>query len=256
MLRQWPTSRPKPISWINLKRGNLELTGQTLKIEQTYVEKEFSKQTISSPQIRTYAAPLTSQNVKQGPVEITPASKEQHQSNTHGFWQAWNAHREYLKRLSMIWMNVSAADAEDAFSEATIRAYEKYEFHAAQISNERAWFARLLHNICIDKHRSHKRLKTLCERVREINSVDFSIFESTNLSPEGSLINDELSDLLLSAIRELPDRLQKPVIMRLVQGESYDDIAKVLAITNDNARKRVQQGRSVLRRKLLHIWSE
>lgn len=233
----------------------MELNSRLLRVDQDNTKCAFSGKTNnSSPFERSIVQPA-SQDTENAPISADPVLSEKRRFNPDDFWQAWNTHREYLKRLSMIWMNVSAADAEDAFSEATIRAYEKYEFHASQISNERAWFARLLHNICIDRHRSNKRVKTLCERVRVLNSVDFSIFESTNLSPEGSLLNDELSGLLLSAIRELPDRLQKPVILRLVQGEDYDDIAKALAITNDNARKRVQQGRSALRGKLFHIWS-
>ncbi|USG63070.1 RNA polymerase sigma factor [Sneathiella marina] len=233
----------------------MELNGRLLQVDESATKAILAGKSKNSLLIKECDAQPASNGVENAPVKVDPVLSESSRCKQEDFWRAWNSHREYLKRLSMIWMNVSAADAEDAFSEATIRAYEKYEFHASQISNERAWFARLLHNICIDKHRSNKRLKTLCERVREINTVDFSIFESTNLSPEGSLLNEELSGLLLTAIRELPDRLQKPVILRLVQGEDYDDIAKVLEITNDNARKRVQQGRSALRRKLLHIWS-
>ncbi|MEH6545619.1 MAG: RNA polymerase sigma factor [Sneathiella sp.] len=231
------------------------MTGQTLRVDGSCVGTDISEKSGTPPEFGICTASPASQIKDTTSVKKDRGFAQKQHSKAQDFWPAWNAHGEYLKRLSMIWMNVSAADAEDAFSEATIRAYEKYEFHADQISNERAWFARLLHNICIDKHRSNKRLKILCERVREINSVDFSIFETTNLSPEGSLINDQLSEILLCAIRELPDRLQKPIILRLVQGEEYTDIAKLLLITNDNARKRVQQGRSALRRKLLHVWS-
>ncbi|MZR31779.1 sigma-70 family RNA polymerase sigma factor [Sneathiella sp. DP05] len=144
-------------------------------------------------------------------------------------------------------MNVSAEDAEDAFSDATIRAYEKYAAHASQISNERAWFARLLHNICIDKHRANKRLRNLYDKVKEVNSVDMAAFDIRYQTPEGNLLNSELSRRLRAAIENLPDRLKAPVILRLVQGEEYDDIAQALGITNDNVRKRVQQGRSLLR---------
>jgi RNA polymerase sigma factor (sigma-70 family) len=233
----------------------VELNGRLLRVDQDNTKYALSGSSKNSRPFERSIVQPASQDTENAPINADPVPSEKRQFSPEDFWQAWNTHRDYLKRLSMIWMNVSAADAEDACSEATIRAYEKYEVHAHQICNERAWFARLLHNICIDRHRSNKRVKTLCERVREINSVDFSIFESRNLSPEGSLLNDELSGLLLSAIRELPDRLQKPVILRLVQGEDYDDIATALAITNDNARKRVQQGRSALRGKLFHLWS-
>ncbi|MEX1036655.1 MAG: RNA polymerase sigma factor, partial [Sneathiella sp.] len=153
-------------------------------------------------------------------------------------------------RLSMIWMNISAADAEDAFSDATIRAYEKYAAHAAQISNERAWFARLLHNICIDRHRANKRIRNLYEKVKEIGVIDLSAYETRQLTPEGSLLNAELGTRLRQAIEALPDRLRGPVVLRLVQGEEYETIARKLGISNDNVRKRVQQGRSLLRENL------
>lgn len=166
------------------------------------------------------------------------------------FWAAWNTHREYLFRLSMIWMNISAADAEDAFADATLRAYEKYAAHAAHISNERAWFARLLHNICIDRHRANRRLGNLCDKVKEVSDIEMAMLETRQLTPEGRLLNRELGARLRAAIDDLPQRLRAPVILRLVQGEEYDDIARQLGISNDNVRKRVQQGRAILRDKL------
>ena len=148
------------------------------------------------------------------PVKAVP-SRQETPSATE-FWEAWHSHKEYLIRLSMIWMNISAADAEDAFSDATIRAYEKYADHAAEISNERAWFARLLHNICIDKHRANKRLKNLYDKVKEISTIDLSAYETRQLTPEGNLLNSELGLRLREAIESLPDRLRGPVVLRLV----------------------------------------
>lgn len=185
------------------------------------------------------------------PVRAIPAATTS--KNEKCFWTAWNTHREYLKRLSMIWMNISASDAEDALSDATLRAYEKYEQNAAHITNERAWFARLLHNICIDIHRSNKRRSRLNEKVKEVVTIDTSAFETVELTPESELLNSELGVSLLDAINELPEKTRQPLVMRLVRGEKYDDIAVFLGITNDNARKRVQQGRAVLRRKLAHF---
>ncbi len=168
------------------------------------------------------------------------------------FWLSWNTHKEYLKKLSIVWMNVSASDAEDAFSEATIRAFEKYRSSSNEISNERAWFARLLHNICIDRHRANTRQKKLRENIKELDSQFFPIKESAIATPEAELINEELKTDIFRSIEELPERLKRPLIMRLVQEEDYDDIARELDISNDNARKRVQQARAHLRSSLAH----
>ncbi len=180
------------------------------------------------------------------PVRIVISKKE----HSRAFWKAWNEHRDYLRRLSLMWMNVSHMDAEDALSLATLRAHEKYAEHAENIKNERAWFARLLHNICIDLHRSNKRRFRLKEKVKEVVEIDNSPMETIELSPEGELMNTELGKAILLAIDKLPSNLQAPLIMRLIEGDDYKVIAEKLGISNDNARKRVQQARSILRRQL------
>ncbi|MEH6402648.1 MAG: sigma-70 family RNA polymerase sigma factor [Sneathiella sp.] len=172
------------------------------------------------------------------------------------FWTAWNNHREYLRRLSMVWMNISAADAEDALSAATIRAHEKYLANAHLIVNERAWFARLLHNICIDIHRSNKRRSKLGDRVKEVVLIDASEADNVDLTPEAELLNSELGGTISIAINDLPVKLQTPLIMRLVKGDDYSEIALALNISNDNARKRVQQARAILRQKLSFLRDE
>lgn len=225
------------------------------KIQETAAQEEISPTKNLPFPIPLKQKPLALMKEKSAPptARTYPAYECPAFQERSDFWTAWNSHREYLKKLSMIWMNVSASDAEDAFSDATIRAYEKYAVHSSQISNERAWFARLLHNICIDRHRSNKRQRNLCEKVFENITVDMSVFDTADLTPEGSLINAELGDVLVRAIIDLPERLRTPLVLRLVQGEEYTDIARVLGISNDNARKRVQQARSILRLKLDHL---
>lgn len=147
-------------------------------------------------------------------------------------------------------MNISVSDAEDAFSEATIRAFEKYRSSPTEISNERAWFARLLHNICIDRHRANKRQKKLRDTIKEIDSLFYPTLENSVSTPEADFINGQLRADINAAIDNLPERLRLPLVMRLVQEEEYDNIAGKLGISNDNARKRVQQARAYLRSSL------
>ncbi len=212
---------------------------------------------------KTKSAHQVTPEIKAVPPEAVPASPQEGAATlkvvvsnraeveSHAaFWRVWNEHRDYLKRLSMMWMNVNAMDAEDALSLATLRAYEKYNDHADQINNERAWFARLLHNICIDLHRANTRRFRLNEKVKEVVEIDNTPTENVDLSPEGELLNSELGALISGAINKLPPKLKAPLVMRLVEGEEYADIAERLGISNDNARKRVQQARAILRRHL------
>ncbi len=196
----------------------------------------------------------TTVSLAKDPVKAVTNKKENATAlEEKAFWIAWNTHREYLRRLSLVWMNISASDAEDALSDATIRAFEKYADNASHITNERAWFARLLHNICIDIHRSNKRRSKLSDKVKEIVTIDTSAVETVELTPEAELLNTELGRSLIAAINDLPEKMQQPLVMRLVKGDSYDDIGEALGITNDNARKRVQQARAALRRKLAYL---
>ncbi|WP_169569631.1 RNA polymerase sigma factor [Sneathiella limimaris] len=186
-------------------------------------------------------------------VRKSPISARREKGVEERFWLAWNEHREYLKRLSMLWMNISAMEVEDALSDATIRALEKYKIHEKNINNQRAWFARLLHNICIDRHRSNRRRVQLGDKLKEIREISEAVITLDAGTPEGHLLNQELGRILRSKIEQLPEKLKGPLIMRLVQEETYDEIARRLDISNDNARKRVQQARAILRRDLAFL---
>lgn len=166
------------------------------------------------------------------------------------FWQSWSDNRDYLRRLSYRWMNISAMDAEDALSDAAIRAFDKFKVHSPTIINERAWLARLLHNICIDTHRSNKRRGDLVERVKEVSEIQELSIVTSEPSPEQALLNSELGNHIKQAIDGLPEKIRIPIILRLVRGDDYAEIATRLNISNDNVRKRVQQGRAILRDKL------
>ncbi|MBO6827259.1 MAG: RNA polymerase sigma factor [Sneathiella sp.] len=205
----------------------------------------------AAPEIKAVPSGSVQPSPQEGTATLKVVVSNRAEFESHAaFWRVWNEHRDYLKRLSMMWMNVNAMDAEDALSLATLRAYEKYNDHADQINNERAWFARLLHNICIDLHRANTRRFRLNEKVKEVVEIDNTPTENVDLSPEGELLNSELGALISGAINKLPPKLKAPLVMRLVEGEEYADIAERLGISNDNARKRVQQARAILRRHL------
>ncbi|HEY9299140.1 MAG TPA: sigma-70 family RNA polymerase sigma factor, partial [Phormidium sp.] len=73
------------------------------------------------------------------------------------FWQLWQQYRDYLHRCCMKWMRGNSTDAEDALSRAMLKAWEKVQKYAGEITNFKAWVTRLTHNLCVDIHRECSR---------------------------------------------------------------------------------------------------
>jgi len=60
------------------------------------------------------------------------------QGDRQVFWQLWLPHQDCLQKNCLIWMNGNIEDAEDAFSQATLKAWEQLFRHADRVTHLRA----------------------------------------------------------------------------------------------------------------------
>ena len=164
------------------------------------------------------------------------------------FWQIWLQHKPYLSQRCLHWMGGNRTNAEEALSSAMLKARAKWPQYANKVTNPKAWLTRFTHNHCVDLHRTHRRQANSVDNFEEV--VDKAISLTNMSSPNTDLLKQELRTYLLQIITELPLRLRQPFILRFLQEISYRDIAHQLLISEDNARKRVQQARSILRKQL------
>jgi RNA polymerase sigma-70 factor (ECF subfamily) len=141
-------------------------------------------------------------------------------------------------------MGGNVSEAEDAFSRASLLATEKYARYAERLRNPHTWLARLFINTCLSVLRERQRQPWA--RPEDEECLEVAVLES----PEDRFARQRLAHLLCQRIDELPERLRSPVELRLVHEHTYPDIARRLRISEVNARKRVQQGRALLRRGL------
>ena len=63
-------------------------------------------------------------------------------------------------------------------------------------------------------------------------------------------VSPERDDELWDAVRTLPDKQQRAVVMRYAADQSYGDIAGTLAMSEDAARQNVHEGLKKLRRRV------
>ena len=170
------------------------------------------------------------------------------------FWQLWEQHRPYLRDRCLQWMNGDRTEAEEALSQATLKAWDKLPAYTSKITNLRSWLTRLTYNLCVDIHRKRHRgsgrmesLENLALAAENTECNDCRAVASTGSSPESAVLQDELRMYVRRAIAQLPPRLRDAFILHYYRELSHREIAKRLDISRNNADKRLQQAREILR---------
>ena len=123
----------------------------------------------------------------------------------------------------------SPEDCRDAMQEAALRAWEK----RGSLRNEQyfaTWITRILINECHNLLRKRKRTAPL------------------EAADEPSV---EPPDVALSlALSRLPEKYRLPLTLQYAEGMSYQEIARVLRVTESAVRGRIHRAKEQLRKEL------
>lgn len=172
------------------------------------------------------------------------------ENHNRDFWQIWESHQDYFYKLCLRWMGGNSHDAEDILNEAMLKAWNEWKKSANKIIYPKAWLRRLVHNLCMDYYRKRKREPTEIDNIDDIKFADNTEFASGERCPESNILDREIEAYLHDKIEFLPDRLRYPFILYSYQDKSYQDIAKQLALSEENIRKRIQEARTILKKQL------
>ena len=164
------------------------------------------------------------------------------------FWPLWRRHERRIIDVCRRKMSGVQADVDDAVSRSMFAAMERMPAYASSILNLEAWLTRLSCNVCIDMQRERIRASR-----KAVSADTTEVVESmaADDSPEERLLVTEIGMLIANAIGELPPPLREAAKLRFVDEVSYPEMAQALSITVENARKRVQQSRRILRERLM-----
>lgn len=168
---------------------------------------------------------------------------------SQAFWREWVEHRTYLMHLALRWMSGNRSDAEDVLSRASIKAHDRYLRDSSRIRNLRSWLARLLHNICMDEHRKRQVRGKLMDRIQP-EQLGYLASGRDEPTPDDQIGHAGDMEVTMHAILDMPVRLRHPFVLRFLYQYSNQEIARQLNLTEVNVRKRIQLGRTFVRRKL------
>ena len=178
------------------------------------------------------------------PAPAAPAPRQR--DSAAQFWSIWLAHRDYLRQHSLRLSRGNVADAEDALSEAMLKAAQA--FAKTEIRNERAWLLRLVHNSCMDRYRNNHRHQRIARDISGEGAESVPVIAARgSRTPEDLLLAIEQIASLQRAMGALPRMLAEPLLLYL-NDLSDDEIAGSLQVSKEVVRKRRQIARAWLRR--------
>ena len=136
--------------------------------------------------------------------------------------------------------------------ETFIRVFTSASRYQANYSFS-TYIYRIATNLAISELRRRKRRKfvSLFSPFTDDNG-DAVELDPPDLNPlqDESLINDERRKAVARAITSLPEKYRAAIVLRDVEGLSYDRIAEVLKLSEGTVKSRINRARNLLKEKL------
>jgi len=144
-------------------------------------------------------------------------------------------------------MCANREDAQDCLQEAMLRIYRAISNFKFQ-SSFATWAYRITMNTCLDELRRRK--------LRTATSLDVLLDTGWSPTDDGETpeqysIASEQRRMLEKAIADLPEDMRAAIVLRDVQGFSYDEIARMLEANVGTIKSRISRGREKLREVLV-----
>lgn len=145
-------------------------------------------------------------------------------------------------------------DANDTAQDTFIKAYKTLKRFRAE-SSFSTWIYRIAVNTCKNKvksleHRYRKQTRSLDNPGTAGNDNLLIEIADESLSPPIELEKKERSILIQKAIKSMPKAKKEIIILRDMEGLSYEEIMTITGLTLGTVKSKIARARSDLREKL------
>jgi RNA polymerase sigma-70 factor, ECF subfamily len=138
-------------------------------------------------------------------------------------------------------------DAEDCVQETLIKAYRGLADYSGR-STFYTWVYRIAINTCLDYRRKNKRNPSLSldEAIETDDSQVFQQVPDRRPLPDELAETAELTRLIRQEIANLPDYLKDIIILRDLEGLSYQELSDILHLSEGTVKSRLSRARRQL----------
>ncbi len=155
---------------------------------------------------------------------------------------------EYEKNVYNIALRMTgnSEDAADMTQEAFIKAYNSLQSFRGD-SKFSVWLYRIVSNVCLDFLRSKNRRPTVSLSVEDDDGEDTQLdVADESQSPELLLDRKLTRESVRRGLDSLPPDYRQILLLREIQGLSYDEIAQALGLEVGTVKSRIFRARKRL----------
>jgi len=147
---------------------------------------------------------------------------------------------------------VGPLDAEDIVQETFLRAFRSLESFRGE-SSLKTWLYAIALNRVRVRRGTLARLRALFLSGDSGPTPDFSLLDNATdpeRSPEENALLSDQRRRLRKAVHDLPEEFRMAVVLRDLEGLSYEEVASVLSVPVGTVRSRLARGRALLKEAL------
>ena len=171
--------------------------------------------------------------------------------NPEAFGEIIDIYEEKLMRYILRITNVSYEEAEGILQDVFIRAYTHiYEYDERYTLS--SWMYRIAHNLVIDYFRKNKKeAGNISLQDEEYKVLVDSLADHS--SPHVDMQSKDVQICVQKAISALVENYREVIILRCIEGYSYEEISDILKIPIGTASTLVNRAKKQLKENLLKL---
>ena len=143
-------------------------------------------------------------------------------------------------------MTGSPEDAEDMAQEAFLKAFNSIQSFRGD-SKFSVWLYRIVSNVCLDFLRKRSKRQTVSLSAEDEDGEEVQIdLADTAQSPEALLEKKLTRESVQRGLRQLPPDARQILLLREIQGLSYEEIGETLGLEPGTVKSRIFRARKRL----------
>jgi RNA polymerase sigma-70 factor, ECF subfamily len=168
------------------------------------------------------------------------------QGDREAFRLLFETYQEKVYSISLYYFKGDESSARDVTQAVFLKLMTKIE-QFRRDAEFTTWLYRLVVNACMDEQRKRRRFLPFGD------GFEMGRRHVEKEAQEKRYARVEMADSVKSAISALRPKLRLPILLKYVEGLSYEEMAEVLNCSKGTIASRMNRGHKILARRLSHL---